>query len=254
MIWRETLPVVRDVWLAGTGAGTYQKAMMVYQQSERTVYFNQPHNHYLQVAAEGGLLLAGAVSLALAAFARIAVSASSGTSPESSGSESAPRAGSAPWRCKACGKPASSCQPTSRSQRCWPPSWSTSADGGPVQSRVFGVSCCLMLRLGFDVDGVLADFRSAFGETARRHLGFFDERTAFSGRDVERVWAIIGQTSNWWMQLKAYEPAEIARLYAMARASRWEVFFLTKRPASAGDSVQFRRNGGSSSTASICRQ
>jgi hypothetical protein len=97
-----------------------------------------------------------------------------------------------------------------------------------------------MLRLGFDVDGVLADFRNAFRETARRHLGFSDERTAFSGRDVERVWAIIGQTSNWWMQLKAYEPAEIARLYALARASRWEVFFLTKRPASAGDSVQFQ--------------
>ena len=34
--------------------------------------------------------------------------------------------------------------------------------------------------------------------------------------------------------------AEIARLYAMARASRWEVFFVTKRPPSAGDPVQFQ--------------
>ena len=36
------------------------------------------------------------------------------------------------------------------------------------------------------------------------------------------------------------EPAEIARLYTLARASRWEVFFLTKRPPSAGDPVQFQ--------------
>jgi hypothetical protein len=40
--------------------------------------------------------------------------------------------------------------------------------------------------------------------------------------------------------VKAYEPAEIANLYALARAGRWEVCFLTKRPASAGDAVQFQ--------------
>ena len=34
------------------------------------MYFNQAHNHYLQVAAEGGLLLVGSVMVVLAAFAR----------------------------------------------------------------------------------------------------------------------------------------------------------------------------------------
>jgi hypothetical protein len=71
-IWRETIPIVRDFWLTGTGAGTYQRAMFVYQRSTRTVYFNQAHNHYLQVAAEGGLLLAGIVTIVLAAFLRTA--------------------------------------------------------------------------------------------------------------------------------------------------------------------------------------
>ena len=71
-IWRETMPIVRDFWLTGTGAGTYQRAMFVYQRSSRAVYFNQAHNHYLQVAAEGGVLLAGAVIFALAAFLRAA--------------------------------------------------------------------------------------------------------------------------------------------------------------------------------------
>jgi putative inorganic carbon (hco3(-)) transporter len=71
-IWRETMPIVRDFWLTGTGAGTYQHAMFVYQRSSRAVYFNQAHNHYLQVAAEGGVMLVGAVILALAAFLRAA--------------------------------------------------------------------------------------------------------------------------------------------------------------------------------------
>ena len=71
-IWRETVPIVRDFWLTGTGAGTYQRAMFVYQRSTRQVYFNQAHNHYLQAAAEGGLLLVGAALAALAAFVRVA--------------------------------------------------------------------------------------------------------------------------------------------------------------------------------------
>jgi O-antigen ligase len=72
VIWRETVPVLRDFWLMGTGSGTYQRAMYVYQHSERTVFFNQAHNHYLQVAAEGGILLAGALAIALVTFVRTA--------------------------------------------------------------------------------------------------------------------------------------------------------------------------------------
>jgi O-antigen ligase len=56
-IWRETIPIVRDFWLTGTGAGTYETAMLVYQRTGREWRFNQAHNHYLQFAAEGGLLL-----------------------------------------------------------------------------------------------------------------------------------------------------------------------------------------------------
>ncbi len=106
----------------------------------------------------------------------------------------------------------------------------------------------MSLRLGFDVDGVLADFRSAFRDAARDCLG----RAAVSDagedgkpvplgqQDVAKVWAQIARTPNWWMRVPPHEPAEIARLYAMARASRWEVFFVTKRPPSAGDPVQFQ--------------
>ena len=71
-IWRETLPIVGDFWVTGTGAGTYQTAMRVYQQSDRVVYFNQAHNQYLQIAAEGGLLLSVPAVVALLSFLRLA--------------------------------------------------------------------------------------------------------------------------------------------------------------------------------------
>jgi O-antigen ligase len=56
-IWRQTLPIVRDFALTGTGEGTFNRAMLVYQQGDRQLLFNQAHSQYLQVAAEGGLLV-----------------------------------------------------------------------------------------------------------------------------------------------------------------------------------------------------
>lgn len=67
-IWRDTVPVIRDFWLTGTGAGTYETVMLLYQRSMPEVRFNQAHNHYLQLAAEGGLLLAVPLLMALRGF------------------------------------------------------------------------------------------------------------------------------------------------------------------------------------------
>ena len=71
-IWRETLPIIRDFWVTGTGAGTYRTAMLVYQESDRVVYFNQAHNQYLQIVAEGGLLLSIPAAVALLSFLQLA--------------------------------------------------------------------------------------------------------------------------------------------------------------------------------------
>jgi O-antigen ligase len=65
VIWKETIPMIRDFWLTGTGAGTYETVMLVYQRTSPGVRFNTAHNHYLQFAAEGGLLLAVPFVLAL---------------------------------------------------------------------------------------------------------------------------------------------------------------------------------------------
>jgi O-antigen ligase len=67
-IWRDTVPLLRDFWIAGTGTGTYQTAMLFYQSTGRAYYFNNAHNHFVQLAAEGGLLLAVPIAIALASF------------------------------------------------------------------------------------------------------------------------------------------------------------------------------------------
>jgi O-antigen ligase len=71
--WRDTLQVIQDFPWFGTGFGNYAKAMLVYQTANRSTMFAQAHNDYLQIAAEGGLLVALpalAAALALAAGVR----------------------------------------------------------------------------------------------------------------------------------------------------------------------------------------
>jgi O-antigen ligase len=57
-VWHETWPMARDFRLTGIGVGAFERAMLVYQQSTRLIFFNHAHNEYLQVLVEGGLLLA----------------------------------------------------------------------------------------------------------------------------------------------------------------------------------------------------
>ncbi len=99
-----------------------------------------------------------------------------------------------------------------------------------------------MLRLGIDVDGVVADFQSAFRTLAERELGIAakDVESELTKADVDRLWKVVADSPNWWVTLPAYEPDQVNRLYAEARRGRWEVFFLTSRPASAGDAVQLQ--------------
>jgi hypothetical protein len=104
----------------------------------------------------------------------------------------------------------------------------------------------MSLRIGIDVDGVLADFRTAFHDTSktslRRRVETDDPGLTqpLAPDEVKRVWEAVARTPNWWMALKPYEADQIARLYSLSRDAGWEVFFLTNRPASAGESVQFQ--------------
>ena len=99
-----------------------------------------------------------------------------------------------------------------------------------------------MLRLGIDVDGVVADFRNAFRALAERELGISadDVEADLSKQDVDRLWRTVAETTNWWLDVPVYERDQIARLYSQSRRSGWEIFFMTSRPPSAGDSVQLQ--------------
>jgi hypothetical protein len=98
------------------------------------------------------------------------------------------------------------------------------------------------LRLALDMDGVIADFRSAFREAAK--LGNGDgsgaASTSLTDTQLKRAWKGVASCANWWVGLRPYEPDQIGRLYALSRQFKWEVFFLTRRPSTCGESVQFQ--------------
>src|SRR5581483_11768179 len=129
------------------------------------------------------------------------------------------------------------------------------------------------LRLGFDLDGVLADMESElvrqaeilFGEAMTRRLqeratdapplasdaedmGGGDKpadtaapplvRLNMTTRQQRRLWRHVESIENFWESLEELEPGVIPRLAALAADRRWEIIFLTKRPESAGATAQ----------------
>ena len=73
-VWRDTWPMVRDFAATGVGVGAYERAMLVYQQGNRLLFFNHAHNEFLQLVAEGGVLLGIATTAVLVSAAKTAVS------------------------------------------------------------------------------------------------------------------------------------------------------------------------------------
>ena len=55
--WGDALAVIRDFPLAGTGLNTYGSATLLYNTAHTDLHFQEAHNDYVQLAAEGGLLL-----------------------------------------------------------------------------------------------------------------------------------------------------------------------------------------------------
>jgi hypothetical protein len=124
------------------------------------------------------------------------------------------------------------------------------------------------LRVGFDLDGVLADLNAALVREARLTFPDTELQTtpqvvdasppsdapdadrepgevspsslALTSRQERQLWAEIKRTPNFWESLDETEPGIVKRLADTARAERWEVIFLTSRPKSDGDIVQIQ--------------
>jgi hypothetical protein len=107
------------------------------------------------------------------------------------------------------------------------------------------------------MDGVLADMNAALGDEVERLFGLpaaaapkdgVDDadpppdrprsRNPLTARQESRLWERVKSIENFWESLSEIEPGIVARLHALAIKRRWEVIFLTKRPATAGDTAQ----------------
>jgi len=135
------------------------------------------------------------------------------------------------------------------------------------------------LRVGFDLDGTVADMYSAlhrealalFGDDAVRKAPYQatkpqevggeqnnkkpedtsksedDPKTTdamrelqLTGRQQMQLWDHVKKIENFWSTLPELEPGIIARIAKAAVERRWEVIFLTTRPSTAGELVQMQ--------------
>ena len=66
--WNDGADIIRDFPLTGTGLNTYGTATLFYAESGHELWFREAHNDYLQILAEGGLLVGIPAALFIAAF------------------------------------------------------------------------------------------------------------------------------------------------------------------------------------------
>jgi O-antigen ligase len=67
-VWRDTLRICRDFPLVGIGLNGFETVYPTYQTVRLDLHFSAAHNDYLQLAAEGGLLLGVPILITLGTF------------------------------------------------------------------------------------------------------------------------------------------------------------------------------------------
>lgn len=118
-------------------------------------------------------------------------------------------------------------------------------------------------RVAFDLDGTIADMQLALQQQAKRIFASKSRKQADSNalpdpesegseaskvmeemhltpRQQRRLWAHVKTIPNFWEGLPETDPGIVARIAETALARRWEVIFLTTRPAVAGDTTQIQ--------------
>jgi uncharacterized HAD superfamily protein len=128
------------------------------------------------------------------------------------------------------------------------------------------------LRVGFDLDGTVADMyfalrreaiaifgdevlRKAEPQSTRPQDADTTEKAAehkvdpddtvlhelhLTARQQSQLWDHVKKVENFWTTLPELEPGIISRIARAAAERRWEVIFLTTRPATEGELVQLQ--------------
>jgi hypothetical protein len=120
------------------------------------------------------------------------------------------------------------------------------------------------LRIACDLDGTLADMDGALQHHAEVLFGrgvelrggnssleqvmspegietgevVLKRGKGLSDRQMKELWAYVSRVDNFWTTLDEIEPGIIKRFAELAISHKWEVLFLTQRPASAGETAQ----------------
>src|SRR6187200_1586488 len=123
------------------------------------------------------------------------------------------------------------------------------------------------LRIGIDLDGVLADMNAALDHHADQLFGPAPSapdprrdaeaqgsvapeavsgktplrlRRRLTERQHRRLWRRVRGIDGFWEHLEETEPGVVSRLSGLATERRWEIIFLTKRPTTAGATSQIQ--------------
>ena len=129
------------------------------------------------------------------------------------------------------------------------------------------------LRIGFDLDGTVADMYSALHVEALKLFGeevlaksadkkappspdgaegaeapapqdstgtLAMDELQLTARQQMQLWDHVKKIENFWTKLPELEPGIIARIAKTASERQWEIIFLTTRPSTAGELTQLQ--------------
>lgn len=116
------------------------------------------------------------------------------------------------------------------------------------------------LRVAIDLDGTVADLSLAMHDIARKKFRKLQDLQAdepppegdgalpaerpslgdlgLDGADLDRLWRHVLKIPNFWTTLPETETGVVARIQQLADERRWDVLFITTRPAAAGLTTQ----------------
>jgi hypothetical protein len=116
------------------------------------------------------------------------------------------------------------------------------------------------LKLGIDIDGVLANFNLSFRELVHEHTDVrlpeisdtypdawdYHERAGVKWKDDDKLWDVIKNSPTFWKDVPAYPDASRFLEWLAWLPSEVDVYFVTSRPgltAKAQTEVWLERNG-----------